>query len=174
MASRAQFCRSRLYRCALAFIERHQERLRNIRDILEAADLKEKRGGRRKNRGRYVSVWKIPDSGDRKMEKDCMTEEDKAVLSSNREEVEWVYVESSSDYALIVGGMTVMKVPTDMFQRLKPYQRDAVKWVAFVGPVGGILADAMGMGKTVRVKIGFRIRSQIHSQNSHSSPSSSS
>ena len=150
--SRSEFLRSRFYRCALAYNKRNELRLKNIRGLLEKVDLKKKNRSSNNQKKRYVSSYVIPASD--ATPNQCRTsKEDTAVLSAfdkDNEENSWVYDEENGEYVLSLGGFVVMKIPTDMFERLKPFQRDAVKWVASVGPIGGILADDMGMGKTVR------------------------
>ena len=140
--SRTEFLRSRLYRCALAFNKQNDERLKNIRELLEKADMKQKNHVRRStSKNRYVASFKIPD-GDKS--KGRSTREDRAILAADEDKDDWVYNAEQDEYCLEIGGFTVMKIPKEMFERLKPFQRDAVKWVAHVGPVGGVLADDMG------------------------------
>lgn len=148
--TRTEFLRSRFYRCALTFNKRNEQRLKNIRDLLEKADEKEKRTRQTSSKKRFTSTWKIPDSDDRST-KNRHSKEDTVILSAIKDESGWVYDATNEEYVLTFGSLTVMKIPTDMFNRLKPFQRDAVKWVASVGPIGGILADDMGMVSTSRV-----------------------
>ena len=44
-------------------------------------------------------------------------------------------------------------LPRDIFERLYPYQRAGVAWMARLWQMGhgGILADEMGLGKTIQV-----------------------
>ena len=151
--TRSQFLQSTFYRCALAFNRNEEERLKNIRELLEKVNQANRYRQQTNKRKRYASSWKFPDDGDGAVVGGNKSgeNEDSIILSANKEGIEWVEDESGGGKALIVGGLTVMKVPGDMFNRLKPYQRDAVKWFAFAGPIGGILADEMGLGKTVRV-----------------------
>lgn len=144
--SRTEFLRSRFYRCALAFNKKNEQRLKNIRELLEKADAKKKHAYRSANKKRYVTSYKIPDCD---APKGCNSREDRAILFTNKDKDDWVYDAVKDEYVLEIGGFTVMKIPQEMFERLKPFQRDAVKWIAHVGPIGGILADDMGMGKTV-------------------------
>lgn len=146
--TRAEFLRSRFYRCAMAFNKRNEQRLKNIRDLLEKADEKKKRSQRASGAKREASTWNLPDCDGRAPNNRHNTE-DTAVLSAGKDDSDWIYNANNEEYSLIFGDMTIMKIPTEMFNRLKPFQRDAVKWVAGVGPIGGILADDMGMGKTV-------------------------
>ncbi|CAB9524006.1 CHD3-type chromatin-remodeling factor [Seminavis robusta] len=159
--TRTEFLRSRFYRCALAFDKRNDERLKNIREFLEKADQKNKRSPRPVSKKKYTSTWKIPDGDDRAY-KVRNSKEDQGILSVNKEEADWVYDESKDEYALSLGGITVMKIPSSIHLRLKSFQRDAVKWIATAGPTGGILADDMGMGKTFMsiAAIGARMRVQ--------------
>lgn len=141
--SRSEFLRSRFYRCALSFNKRNEQRLKNIRDLLEKAGDKKQRSTRPANKKRYTSTWKVPDCDDR-ASNGRTSKEDKTILSANTDKSGWVYDAEKEEYVLTIGDMTVMKIPKDMFTRLKPFQREAVKWVASVGPIGGILADDMG------------------------------
>ena len=142
--SNSAFLQSRFYRAALAFNKRNEERLNNIRQLLEKVDQNQKIAKRATVKKKYVSTWQCSDDGDNAAKKHRNSQEDNAVLSSNNQGSDWHHDETLDEYALTLGGVTVMKVPADMFQRLKDFQRDAVKWVASVGPVGGILADDMG------------------------------
>lgn len=145
--SRTEFLRSRLYRCALAFNKKNDERLNNIRELLEKVDMKKKDHVRRStSRNRYVANYKIPDCDGSKLKSN---KEDRSILAADKEKNDWVFDAEKDEFVLEIGGYTVMKIPTKIFERLKSFQRDAVKWVAHVGPIGGVLADDMGMGKTV-------------------------
>jgi hypothetical protein len=106
---------------------------------LEKRDEKVKRtnAGPRK---KYVSTWQIPECDDKGKNR-CTTQEDKAILEGN-EDSDWAYDESKGEYVLTINGVKVMIIPCpEIFKRLYPFQRDAVKWVANVGPVGGILGE---------------------------------
>lgn len=155
--SRSGFLRTRLYRCALAYNKRNEQRLKHIRELLEKVEEKKRRqsGGKK----RCVSSFVIPDDTDDRG-KGRNNREDEAILAADKDKCDWTYDEDLEEYALTLGGVTVMKVPTDMYQRLKPFQRDAVKWIAGVAPTGGILADDMGMGKTFMTiaSLGARMR----------------
>ena len=97
--------------------------MKNIRDLLEKVDHKNKlikQSSSKKKK--YISSWVIPDCDD-KSAKTRTTKEDKAILSSNKDDVDWVYDESKNDYVLKFGDVTVMKVPKSMYTRLKPFQR---------------------------------------------------
>jgi len=50
-------------------------------------------------------------------------------------------------------GVAPFKLPTSTFERLYPYQKAGVAWMAriFQNRQGGILADEMGLGKTIQV-----------------------
>lgn len=119
--------------------------MKNIRELLAKAD-KKKPACRPANKKRYVTSYNITECD---AAKGRNSKEDSAVISSKKDKNDWAYDALKDEYVLEIDGFTVMKVPPDMFKRLKPFQRDAVKWIAHVGPVGGILADDMGMGKTV-------------------------
>ena len=144
--SRTEFLRSRFYRCALAYNKKNDERLKSIRELLERVDTKKKKDYARRGKNRYAATYKIPDCDGSKIKSN---KEDRVILAADKDKDDWVFDPDKDEYVLEIGGCTVMKIPTKMFERLKPFQRDAVKWVAFVGPVGGVLADDMGMGKTV-------------------------
>jgi len=136
--SRAEFLRSRVYRCALAFNKRNEERLKNIQELLERMDQQKKKGARPPQRKRSTSSWVIPECNDRDPT-GRNNEEASAILSANTEECSWILDKTKEEYVLTFGDLDVMKMPPDMYKRLKPFQRDAVKWVAGVGPTGGIL-----------------------------------
>ena len=141
--SRSEFLRSRIYRCALAYKKRDDLRLKNIRDLLEKADQKSKRSHRPTSKKGYVSTFKIPDCD--YASKSRNSKEDNAILSANKDDSDWKYDDSKDEWVLTMGGMVVMKLPPEIHNRLKPFQRVAVKWIASLGPVGGgILADDMG------------------------------
>lgn len=163
--TRVEFLRSRFYQCALSFNKRNELRLKNIRDMLEKMDLKSK-GTRNSSNNTVRTVTKVeisaadpsdPRTAGRGRRDDI---EDKAILSADKENSDWIFDEPNNEYVLSFDDIVVMKVPADIFQRLKPYQRDAVKWIASVGPTGGILADDMGLGKTFMAiaSIGARMR----------------
>ena len=147
--TRSKFQESRLFLCALAFKKRDEERLKNLRELLERVDEKKKhRVIRPANKNRSASSWKIPDGDVERGRNRRDPQEDEAILSANKDESNWVFDESNGEYTLTLGGCLVMRLPAEIHQRLKPFQRDAVKWIATVGPVGGILSDEPGMGKT--------------------------
>lgn len=108
--TRTEFLRSRLYRCALSFNKRNEQRLKNIRDLLEKADEKSKRTKRSGSKKKYTSTWKIPDCDDR-VKKGRNSAEDRAILSANQDESKWVYDESNDEYSLTLGGKKVMTIP---------------------------------------------------------------
>lgn len=118
--------------------------MKNIQALLEKSDEKTKRtakaGGQRK---KYTSSWVMTDS-DERAGKNRTSKEDLVILAANKDECEWVLDEKKGEYSLSIGGVTVMKMPVVTYNRLMSFQRDAVKWVAAVGPIGGILADDMG------------------------------
>lgn len=146
--SRTEFLRSRLYRCALSFNRRNELRLKNIRDLLEKRDEKEKRKPKPGKRKKYISQWKLPDCDGKKLRS---TQEDRAILT-NTEKTDWVFDPEKSEYVLTINGVKVMIIPdVHIYKRLRPFQRDAVKWVAEVGPVGGIL------GKTLKYMCGCNL-----------------
>jgi hypothetical protein len=120
--NRSEFVRSRLYLCAVAFNKRNDERMKNIRDLLEKVDQNKKRTKQSSSNKKYISSWAIPECDD-KVSKKTTTEEDKAILSSSKDDVDWVYDESNNDYVLKFGDITVMKVPKKVYTRLKPFQR---------------------------------------------------
>ena len=109
---------------------------------------KKKQYVRPPNKKRYTP-FQLPDV-DPSNKKGRNSQEDRAISNADYDKTKWVYNPDKQEYVLSFGTMKVMTVPKDMYLRLKPFQRDAVKWIASVGPVGGILADDMGMGKTVR------------------------
>jgi len=146
----AELLSSRLYRCALAYNKKNEERLNNIRDLLEKVDLKKKHSSQSGKKPRSSSNWQLPGSAGDAQLQGRNSQEDAAILSADREDSNWVFDNENDEYDLTLGGVTVMKIPTSMYKRLKPFQRDAVRWVGGIGPIGGILADDMGMGKTVR------------------------
>ncbi|KAI8922386.1 SNF2 family N-terminal domain-containing protein [Powellomyces hirtus] len=58
---------------------------------------------------------------------------------------------SSEHFHELAGGY---KLPSDLYHRLFPHQRDGVEWMWTLhnqGKIGGILGDDMGMGKTIQV-----------------------
>jgi SNF2 family DNA or RNA helicase len=144
--TRTEFLRSRLYKCACAFNWRNEQRLKNIRDLLEKVDEKQKRTTKSGSRKKTVSTWEISDM-DGKGGKNLTTKEDSAILGAEKDKDDWIFEKDKDEYSLTIGGVTVMKLPADMYDRLMPFQRDAVKWIAGVSPVGGILADDMGVFK---------------------------
>ena len=146
--TRAEFLRSRFYRCALSFNKRNEERLKTIRELLEKVDEKKKKPYVRPPNKKRYTPFQLPDV-DPSSKKGRNSQEDRAISNADYDKTKWVYNEAKQEYVLSFGTMKVMTVPKDMYLRLKPFQRDAVKWIASVGPVGGILADDMGMGKTV-------------------------
>lgn len=148
--TRSEFLRSEFYLCALSYNKRNEERLKNIHELLEKAHRKT-RNDKRSSNNRYRSNWQCPEDDHRAPNIDHHSKENLAILSANKDACDWAHDVSGGCVTLIVDEMAVMKIPEDIFQRLKPFQRDAVRWVAFVGPIGGILADDMGMGKTVRL-----------------------
>jgi len=153
--TRAVFLRSRLYLCALSYNKKNEERLNNIRELLEKVDLNfsKKHSSQSEKKPRSSQNWTLPDSAGDKQLQGRISQEDTAILSADKEDSSWVF-DNEDDYVLTLGGVEVMKIPTCMYERLKPFQRDAVRWVGGVAPIGGILADDMGMGKTVRVLAG--------------------
>jgi SNF2 family DNA or RNA helicase len=164
--TRSEFLRSPFYLSAVTFQKRNEQRLKHIRELLEKVEDKHRQeqhqhGKPRKN---YISTWKILDGGnDATSGKSKNRKEEEAILAEkDKNSVDWVLHPNHKEYTLTYGGIQVMSIPTDMYQRLKPFQREAVKWVAGVGPIGGILADDMGMGKTFMsiASIGARMRVQ--------------
>lgn len=147
--TRAEFLRSRFYLCALAYNKKNEERLNNIRELLEKVDLKKKHNSQSEKKPRSNNNWTLPESAGDTQHQGRNSKEDTAILSADKDESSWVF-DNEKDYVLKLGGVEVMKIPTSMYERLKPFQRDAVRWVGGIGPIGGILADDMGMGKTVR------------------------
>lgn len=144
--TREEFRRSRLYLCALSFHKRNEQRLKNIRDILEKGIEKQKRSGKSRSGERKVTTWTLPES-DERAGKNRISQEDSAILSADKNESGWVHDKEKGEYTLTLGGVTVMKLPADMFDRLMGFQRDALKWMAGVAPIGGILGDDMGTYK---------------------------
>ena len=149
--TRAEFLKSSFYLSALAYNKRNEERLKNIQELLEKANQKQKKDKQAKNRKRYVNRWSLPDDDNKVTRHDLNDHENSTILDADKSESDWVFDEQDRNYALVVSELLVMKLPEEIYNRLKPYQRDAVKWVAFVGSIGGILADDMGMGKTVSI-----------------------
>ena len=141
--TRTDFLRSSLYRCALAFNKRNEQRLKTLQELLERADERDKRTVKSKSRKKYISSFVLPNSDD-KVGKNRTSKEDQAILSADKDKTDWIFDGEKDEYTLNFGGVTVLKVPTDMYNRLKPFQRDAVKWIASVTPIGGVLADDMG------------------------------
>lgn len=156
--TRSEFRQSRFYRCALAFNKRYDERLEHIRSLLEKINEKTKRDGPARTKG-YVSTWQISDD-DGGSPKGSTSKEDLAILAADKNDTEWVYNPSDGDYVFSVDGMIVMRLPLAIYERLKPFQRDAVKWIGCVGTTGGILGDDMGMGKTVS-SFGCRLAAKL-------------
>ena len=109
------------------------------------ADQKQKRSSRPTRPRGPVNRFTIPEFKEAKG-KNRTNAEDQAILAANQNDSDWLFDEAKDEYSLILNGHTVMKIPTKMYQRLKPFQRDAVKWIAHVGLIGAVLADDMGMG----------------------------
>lgn len=138
-SSRTDFLNSFVYRCALAYNKRNNEKMKAIQEMLETAE-ETKRNRKPRSKKRYTSAWKLPDVDD-KTSKGRNSKEALAIIHADKDECDWIFNEPKNEYTLTIAGYQVMKIPTTMYQRLKPFQRDAVKWIAGVGPIGGILAD---------------------------------
>lgn len=148
--TRSEFVRSTFYLCAVAYDRRNEERLNNIRDLLNQVDDTKKRNSAKapRKKGAGHGVWKLPDFDGTKSVAHRNSHDDKAIIDADKDKENWIYNPESKEYDLRLGGILTAKLPSDMYQYLKPFQRDAVKWIAGVLPIGCILADDMGMGKT--------------------------
>ena len=63
----------------------------------------------------------------------------------------WSFNKNRKEYT--IGGndkMPAFSIPSDLFDKLYDFQKEGVAWMAglYVGKIGGVLADDMGMGKT--------------------------
>ena len=140
--TRTEFRRSRFYQIALAYNKRNETRLKHIQDLLEKTDEKKKRSSKPRTEKRTNVTWVIPD-GDNIAGGNYKSREDRAVLAADKSRCEWIF-NGKDEYTLSLGEFTVMKLPKVIHDRLKPFQRDALKWFAGVSSTGGILADDMG------------------------------
>ena len=125
----SEFVRSWCYRCALAAERRDQQRLDNIRNILDRVDDAQKRrvsnAGRKSNgKGRIV----VPDFDPTKLPR-RLTHDDKTIIAADTDKEDWVYNDQMKHYELKLGGVRAAVLPKDVYQYLKPFQRDAVKWI---------------------------------------------
>ena len=143
----SEFLRSWCYRCALAAEKRDQQRLDNIRDILDRVDDAQKRktsNARRQSKGKGRIV--IPDFDPTKLPR-RLSHEDKTIVAADPEKEDWWYNNQTNEYELKLGGVLAAVLPKDVYQYLKPFQRDGVKWISGAIPVGALLGDDMGLGK---------------------------
>ena len=136
------------YRCALAAEKRDQQRLDNIRDILDRVDDAQKRrisnaGRQSKGKGRII----IPDFDPTKLPQRLSHEDRKIVADTEKED--WSYNDQTNVYELKLGSVLAAVLPRDVYQYLKPFQRDGVKWIVGAIPVGALLGDDMGLGKLI-------------------------
>mmetsp|Transcript_6092 Transcript_6092/g.15183 ORF Transcript_6092/g.15183 Transcript_6092/m.15183 type:complete len:313 (+) Transcript_6092:3434-4372(+) len=147
----SEFLRSWGYRCALTAEKRDQQRLDNIRDILDRVDDAQKRvsnAGRKSNKGRIV----VPDFDPTKLPQ-RLSHEDKTIMAGDTDKQDWVYNDQTKDYELKLGGVRAAVLPKDLYEYLKPFQRDAVKWISGAIPVGALLGDDMGLGMLFYVDV---------------------
>ena len=66
--------------------------------------------------------------------------------------------------ALVAGdALPAVTLPEDLQIELRPYQREGVEWLTFLGRtgLGGLLADDMGLGKTVQALCALRGRTLV-------------